>query len=283
MNALHHWLADVCTAVEGVLSERFLDAWPPALKEAIRYPLFTGGKRVRPALCVGMYQAIHGHISFPKPLLAVAASVEMIHTYSLVHDDLPCLDNDDERRGVPTVHRAFGEGPALLVGDALLTEAFTLLAEQPLPSEVIVQLVTDLSTAAGYRGMIGGQGADIGMNGPVVDHKTLSRLHRLKTGALLQISAVMGARVAQATPEQLAQASAYGQAIGLAFQLADDVLDAEEDQKEDGPPSFVKLLGVDETRRQAEDLRKNACEAIASFEEPQRLLELAQFITQRDH
>ena len=140
--------------------------------------------------------------------------MELIHTYSLVHDDLPCLDNDDERRGRPTVHIAYDEGTALLVGDALLTEAFALLARQPLPAETVVALIQELSTASGHLGMIGGQAADIGLNGPVETLETLKRLHRLKTGALLTVSATMGARVAQADPDQLCSPNGWGRPLG---------------------------------------------------------------------
>jgi len=213
----------------------------------------------------------------------VAVSIELIHTYSLVHDDLPSLDNDDTRRGQPTVHIQFGEGPALLVGDALLTEAFGLLARQNLPAEMVVDLIRDLSGAAGVSGMIGGQAADIGMGGPVKDLDTLMRLHSLKTGALLGICAVMGARVANANPNLLDIARQYGKTVGLAFQLADDVLDADEDAGDDGPPSYVKFLGVDQTRQRAQVLADEAIQLARHFPHPDRLIELAQFIVHRDH
>ena len=169
----------------------------------------SGGKRVRPALCFAMHSHC-GRSTWSTALVNVATSVELIHTYSLVHDDLPCLDNDDERRGRPTVHIAYDEGTALLVGDALLTEAFALLARQPLPAETVVALIQELSTASGHLGMIGGQAADIGLNGPVETLETLKRLHRLKTGALLTVSATMGARVARADPGGVARQTVWG-------------------------------------------------------------------------
>ena len=280
---MRDWLQLVGSSVQGALEHLFQDAWPSQLGVASQYPLFTGGKRVRPALCLAMHDAIAGEHPWSSELLNVATSVELIHTYSLVHDDLPCLDNDDIRRGKPTVHKQFGEGPALLVGDVLLTEAFSLLARQNLPSETVVQLVRDLSDAAGYLGMIGGQASDIGMGGPVVDIDTLMRLHSLKTGALLSISAVMGARVAGASPDQLEAAETYGRSVGLAFQLADDVLDAEEDAGDDGPPSYVKLLGVEETQRRAAELAREAETNARQLPHPERLIALAQFIVDRDH
>jgi geranylgeranyl pyrophosphate synthase len=266
-----------------MLGTLFADAWPPQLGEATRYPLFTGGKRVRPALCFAMHDAIAGEGEWSSSLIHVAASIELIHTYSLVHDDLPCLDDDDTRRGRPTVHKQFGDGAALLVGDTLLTEAFSLLSKQELPAEVLVYLIQDLSSAAGYRGMIGGQAADIGLGGEVADLDTLSRLHQLKTGALLAVSATMGARVAGATPEVLQSAKEYGETVGLAFQLADDVLDAEEDAGRDGPPSYVKFLGQAETLRRAHALADSAKTLATRFPNPDRLVALADFIVKRDH
>lgn len=280
---MRDWLQHVATTVEGALGALFHDAWPPEMGRASQYPLFTGGKRVRPALCLAMHDAIAGVQPWSSELVNVATTVELIHTYSLVHDDLPCLDNDDMRRGKPTVHKAFGEGPALLVGDALLTEAFSLLARQHLPAEIIAQLVRDLADAAGYLGMIGGQASDIGMGGPVTDIETLMRLHSLKTGALLSVSALMGARVAGATPNQLEAAETFGRSVGLAFQLADDVLDAEEDAGDDGPPSYVKLLGVEETQRRASALANEAIQSARQLPHPERLIALAQFIVERDH
>ena len=169
------------------------------------------------------------------------------------------------------------------MGDVLLTEAFALLARQQLPSETVVQLIQDLSKAAGYLGMIGGQASDIGMGGAVEDIDTLMRLHSLKTGALLSVSAVMGARVAGASKAQLAAAETYGRSVGLAFQLADDVLDAEEDAGEDGPPSYVKLLGIEEPQRRAAELAAEAEQSARVLPHPQRLIALAQFIVNRDH
>lgn len=276
-------LQRVAETVHAALATLFEDTWPQPFAEASRYPLFTGGKRVRPALCFAMHDAICGPGTWSTALVNVATSVELIHTYSLVHDDLPCLDNDDERRGRPTVHIAYDEGTALLVGDALLTEAFALLARQPLPAETVVALIQELSTASGHLGMIGGQAADIGLNGPVETLETLKRLHRLKTGALLTVSATMGARVAQADPDQLLLAKQFGETIGLAFQLADDVLDAEEDAGSEGPPSYVKFLGQSGTSDEATRLMNVAVEIARQLPHPEHLIQLAHFIVHRDH
>ena len=276
-------LRTVVDSVHTALSELFADTWPTPFAEACQYPLFTGGKRVRPALCFAMFDAITGSAGWPPSLVRVATSIELIHTYSLVHDDLPCLDDDNERRGRPTVHVHYDEGTALLVGDALLTEAFALLARQPLPAETIVALIQDLSNASGHLGMIGGQAADVGLDGPVETLDTLRRLHRLKTGALLTVSATMGARVAQADARQLALAQQFGESIGLAFQLADDVLDAEEDAGTDGPPSYVKFLGQEGTSKEAHRLMDTAIDIASQLPHPEHLIDLARFIVNRDH
>lgn len=278
-----HRLRTVADTVHTALTELFTDTWPAPFADACRYPLFTGGKRVRPALAFAMFDAISGAQTWPQSLVHVATSVELIHTYSLVHDDLPCLDDDAERRGRPTVHVQYDEGTALLVGDALLTEAFALLARQPLPAETLVALIQDLSKASGHLGMIGGQAADIGLDGPVETLETLRRLHRLKTGALLTVSATMGARVAEATEDQLSLAKRFGESIGLAFQLADDVLDAEEDAGLDGPPSYVKFLGLKGTSEEASRLMDTAINIAQQLPHPEHLIDLARFIVNRDH
>jgi len=266
--------------VHRALSQRFGDAWPARFGEVLQYPLSTGGKRVRPVLCLMASEAVGGDAAAALP---AAMAVELVHTYSLVHDDLPCMDDDDERRGRPTVHKVYDDGTAVLCGDALLTEAFAVLTEAELPAEVVVALVRRLADASGYRGMVGGQAADVGLGGPVTDVDTLLRLHRGKTGALLAASAAMGGMSAQATGDAMAALEAYGQAVGLAFQLADDVLDADEDAGDDGPPSYVKLLGIDETRRRAEALRDEALAAAAVLPRGEALAALARFVVDRDH
>lgn len=281
---LEDWSSSRREAVDATLGDLFPDAWPSSFREAVRYPLFTGGKRVRPLLCVAAYEAVQSRDTDPdlRPALAPAAAVELIHTYSLVHDDLPALDDDDERRGRPTVHIAYGEPAAILVGDALLTEAFGVLARSVVAPEIRVSLIARLANAAGHLGMIGGQAADVGLGGAVDDVDALTRMHAGKTGALIQASVAMGGLVGRATAEQQEQLEIYGRAVGLAFQLADDVLDADEDAGDDGPPSYVKLLGVDETRRRAESLRDDAIAAAQRLPSPGILVDLARFIVARD-
>jgi len=218
-----------------------------------------------------------------EDMIHVASSVELIHTYSLVHDDMPCMDDDAERRGKPAVHIAFGEPAALLVGDALLTEAFRILTHTDLDPSVQIRLVAELTDGAGHVGMIGGQAADIGMGGTVDDVETLMRLHNGKTGALIRAAARMGGIAAGAEGEQLDQLTRYGAAIGLAFQMADDILDREEDAGEDGPPSYVKLIGETETRLRSEALLAEAIDAAQSLSQPDKLMALARFTVERDH
>ena len=263
-SALSGWALPRIEQIDKVLLSRFDGAWPESFGEMCKYPLKTGGKRMRPLWAIAAWEAVRGdHFG---PILNSAASIELIHTYSLVHDDLPCMDDDNERRGSPTVHVAFGEAPALLVGDALLTEAFKLAAE---PSEVEASIrahvVAEIAEAAGFMGMIGGQAADIGLAGEVVDVETLKRLHEGKTGALIRIATRVGAMCAGATPQELKAITEYGRCVGLAFQLADDVLDAEEDAGDDGPPSYASLLGIEECQRQAGDLKDRALIALEPF------------------
>jgi geranylgeranyl pyrophosphate synthase len=279
---LESWLAASRSAFDAFMADRFQDAWPASFAAPMRYPVFGGGKRVRPALALAAYQALAPEPSALLPVLHGAAAVELVHTYSLVHDDLPCLDDDVERRGRPTVHVKWDVPTALLVGDALLTEAFTVLAEAPMPAERVVRSIRLLSRAAGYRGMVGGQAADVGLGGPVEDEATLLRLHRLKTGALIAAATVLGGIAAGADAPTLARLEAYGQAVGLAFQLADDRLDADEDAGEGGPPSFVKLLGLDQTRARARALADEAVDAVRGLGREEALVALARYTVDRE-
>lgn len=258
---------------------RFDGAWPEDFGEATRYPLFGGGKRVRPLLAVAAYEALADGPC--DPVLPAAAAIELVHTYSLVHDDLPCMDDDDVRRGRPTVHRAWDEATAVLVGDALLTEAFAAVITCPVSDGVRVQLVRELADASGFKGMVGGQAADIGLGASIADPAVLERLHRLKTGALIRAAVRMGGLVAGASPDALERLTTYGEHVGLAFQLADDLLDADEAERDDGPPSFVRLLGLDRTRDRAMQLA-DAAGALAEQLGSPTLLALARFTVERD-
>jgi geranylgeranyl pyrophosphate synthase len=279
--ALQAWATPHRERVNAWMLSQFADAWPPRFQEACRYPLETGGKRMRSLLTCAAAESLGKPVT--DTIIGVAGAVELVHGYSLVHDDLPAMDDDAERRGRPTVHIAYDEATAVLVGDAMVTAAFGALSRLPAPPAVRCDLVDELASAAGHRGMIGGQAADIGLGGPVVDLDTLVRLHRGKTGALIRASVRMGAIASGADAASLRALTEYAAAIGLAFQMADDVLDAEEDEGEDGPPSYVKLLGVDETSRQARILMDEALAVLAPLPQPQALIRLARYTVQRDH
>jgi len=231
-------------------------------------------------MCIAATQAVGAPINDAS--WAAAVAIELVHTYSLVHDDLPAMDDDDERRGRPTVHKVYDDGVAVLVGDALLTAAFEALARLDDPV-LAIALVRELSAAAGHRGMIAGQALDIGMEGTIRDLTGLQEVHRRKTGALIRGAVRMGALCGGADEGQLASLTTYGEAVGLAFQLADDVLDADEDQGDDGPPSYVRLLGIDETRRRAEAELDWALAALSPMPAAGALHSLATFTVRRDH
>ena len=249
----------------------------PNIYSACAYPLKTGGKRIRPLFVYAAAEAFGDYDE--QSALCSALSIELIHTYSLVHDDLPCMDNDDERRGLPTVHKKFGEAPALLVGDALLTKAFSILCSSP----HLAQTLPIISEAAGVAGMIGGQSMDIGFEGTINTIEKLSLLHKKKTGALIKASVILGGIAAEASLSELMALESYGTAIGLAFQLADDILDAEEDGDANGPPSFVKLLGIEETQKKAQECHQAALIACAQLSHPEALIALADFTVDRNH
>lgn len=276
----HDWLAPRLTRLDTFLQRALADAEPDRFREALEHPLFGGGKRVRPALVFAAFDAIRPEED-PEQALAAAAAVELVHTYSLVHDDLPCMDDDALRRGRPTTHIVFGEGAAVLVGDALLTEAFALLARAPWSAEVRIEAVSVLANAAGHRGMVGGQAKDIGLGGAIETLVSLERLHAEKTGALIAAAVVLGGLAAGAGPEQRDALARFGAQVGLAFQLADDLLDAEQDAGDGGPPSFVTLLGAEETRRRAQQLSISARKAITSLPAPAALEAIAQFTVDR--
>jgi len=279
--ALADWAAVHRSSVDATLLSRFQEAWPSVFQQAVLYPLRTGGKRIRPLFTCAAAEALGAEVD--PDLILVAASAELIHSYSLVHDDLPCMDDDSERRGKPAVHIVYGEGTAVLVGDALLTEAFRALTQTGLPAEIQVLLIHELTQAAGHLGMIGGQAADVGLGGQVTEIDQLVRLHQGKTGALIRAACRMGAVAVGASRAQLDAITRYGEAVGLAFQMADDVLDAEEDSGEDGPPSYVRLMGVEKTHQRSAALLEEALEAASSLPAPAALQALARFTVERDH
>lgn len=256
--------------LEVALLETCAEFEPEELRSACRYPLATGGKRFRPLLCIAACEALGGG---PEAALLPALALELVHTFSLVHDDLPCMDDDNYRRGRPTIHSIHGEAVGMLVGDALLAEAFSVLA--PAGAEQ----VRELARATG-PGMVAGQYLDITAS-PDIGVAALERLHRAKTGALIQAAARMGGRAGQASPSQLEALTVYGDAVGLAFQLQDDVLDADQDRDPTGPPSFVKCLGLDATRARAMAELERALQAVQGLPDPSRLIGLARFTVER--
>jgi geranylgeranyl diphosphate synthase type II len=263
---------------------------PETIHRAMRYSLFAGGKRIRPILCIEAARAIAGECS---GILAAACSLELIHTYSLIHDDLPALDNDDYRRGKLTSHKVFGEAMAILAGDGLLTLAFQVLAELDIPAGRKARLIAELANASGtVGGMIGGQVADLEGEGQPPNAPLLETIHRAKTGALLRASLRMGAIHAGATEEQYAALSRYGEHIGLAFQIVDDILDVEESSEALGKTAgkdaaqhkitFPAVYGLEASRRMAEEECARAHATLAPFgPRARRLHELADLIVQR--
>ena len=264
---------------------------PAVIHRAMRYSLFAGGKRVRPILCMASAEAVSDEV----PGIETAACVlELVHTYSLIHDDLPALDNDDLRRGRPTSHKVFGEAMAVLAGDALLTLAFEVLSKlDGVDAEKKAALVRELATAGGtVGGMIGGQVNDLEGEGKAPDAALLEAIHRAKTGALLTASVRMGAIYAGASEEQLGCLSRYGRHVGLAFQIVDDLLDVEQSSETLGKTAgkdaqqhkitFPAVYGIEESRRMAESERQRAHDAIGIFgERARRLGELADLIVFR--
>lgn len=293
-HAFDAWMKDVQAAMEDALalylpSER---AAPARLHQAIRYAALDGGKRVRPLLvfaagCLFDAQA--------EALARAGAAVEMIHAYSLVHDDMPCMDNDALRRGKPTVHVKYDEATALLVGDALQSQAFLVLSEGESVTDPARKLgmIRLLARASGSLGMCGGQAIDLASVGLTLSLGELEQMHRLKTGALLRASVLLGALSGKAlSPAEESALDAYADAVGLAFQVVDDVLDATADSATlgktagkdaaDNKPTYVSILGLDESRALAEKLRNDAYNALMPFgDKARRLRELADLIVHR--
>src|SRR5436305_3850085 len=263
---------------------------PETIHRAMRYSLFAGGKRIRPILCMEAARAVAGD---QDGLAACACSLELIHTYSLIHDDLPALDNDDYRRGKLTNHKVFGDAMAVLAGDSLLTLAFQVLAQLPVDGDRKSRLVAELATASGtVDGMIGGQVADLEGEGKSPDAQLLETIHRAKTGALLRASLRMGAIYAGADAAQYAALSCYGEHVGLAFQIVDDILDVEESSEALGKTAgkdaqqhkstFPTVFGLAHSRRMAEQECARAHAVLEPFcGGAVRLHELADLIVHR--
>lgn len=266
---------------------------PTTLHEAIRYSLFAGGKRIRPILAIAAAEAVG---TSPQAILPVASSLELIHTYSLIHDDLPAMDNDDYRRGKLTNHKVYGEAMAILAGDALLTLAFDLCSNSDLVKSLEparqVQLIHELAVGAGHLGMVGGQVLDIQAENKDIDLGTLQSIHKHKTGMLIRAAVRMGAIVSSATPTQLDDLSGYAEDVGLAFQIADDVLNVTgtreelgKDPKTDakrGKKTYPTFYGVEGARSLAEQCVKRAISRLDKFDaKADPLRALADYITAR--
>lgn len=263
---------------------------PARLAEAIRYSLLAPGKRLRPLLVLMAAEACGGSAEAAMP---AACAVEMVHTYSLIHDDLPAMDDDDFRRGRPTSHMVFGQGMAILAGDALLALAFEVLARDVRPPEVAAACCAVLAAAAGPRALVGGQVDDLAGADAHHDAAALESIHRRKTGAMFLASLRLGALAAAADGDQLHALEDYGQSLGLAFQIADDLLDVQGDQRNMGKRvgkdagrgklTFPGLLGVEESRRRARALVDQACRALAPLGSPAEPLEaLARYVVERN-
>lgn len=298
------WSQACLLRVEQALSDGVGVGAPAGLGEAMRYAVLDGGKRLRPLLVLAARQAVavaDGEVSasagFDEAALRAACAVELIHAYSLVHDDMPCMDNDVLRRGKPTVHVQYGQAQALLAGDALQALAFELLAPEgaAVPEPVQARLCRLLARAAGAQGMAGGQAIDLAHVGCGMTEDALRHMHRLKTGALLQASVLMGAHCGNAAPTALQALADYGAALGLAFQVVDDILDVTQDSAtlgktagkdaEQGKPTYVSLLGLERAQAYARELLVQALAALdaAALPDTRALAALAQMVVNRSH
>ena len=279
--------------------DRFLERCIPAanesdtLTQAMRYSLFSGGKRIRPILSIAASEAVGGAVT---PVLPFACALELIHTYSLIHDDLPAMDDDDLRRGQPTNHRVFGEGIAILAGDALLTEAFRIMAEATAKPGIsqrrALQVLTEVANAAGARGMVAGQADDLGAENRAINLPTVEWIHIRKTGALIRAAVRAGALLGGARLDQLQRLTRFAEYLGLAFQISDDVLDAEgaaevlgknagRDQARN-KATFPAVLGLSAAKERARELLANALEELRLFKRPaEPLREIARFAVGR--
>jgi len=276
--------------LDSILPEK--DCFPPQLHNAMRYCLFSGGKRLRPILAIAAAEAVGE--DYHKMLNEVCA-LELIHTYTLIHDDLPSMDNDDYRRGHLTTHKVFGEAIAVLAGDALQTEAFNILSETEkscFSPEIKITIIRLISAACGSKGVIGGQTVDIESEGKKISMELLNYIHTHKTASLITASILSGAVLANADKEQLTDLNNYGEAIGLAFQITDDILDITSSTEQLGKTvgkdqkmkkvTYPSLMGLDETAKMQQKLYKKSIDSISSFDDKAKpLREIAKLIIER--
>ncbi|MGE5445545.1 MAG: polyprenyl synthetase family protein [Ignavibacteriales bacterium] len=285
---------------KGMVDRKLIELLPNSaepmsrLEEAMRYSILAGGKKLRPILCIAASEAVGGTI---ERMLPIACAIEMIHTYSLIHDDLPSMDDDLLRRGIPTNHSVFGEATAILAGDALLTDAFSVIASHGTSSgiapSVIVEIIQNISMAAGSQGMVGGQAFDLALEGKEVTLDVIERMDSLKTGALIEVSITSGGRIGGASENEIYYLKRYARAFGLAFQITDDVLDIEggvEVGKDRGADARKKkatypgIIGVERAKEVAIELSKKAVLSLKDFDEKaDPLRELALYLGGRKY
>ncbi len=289
---LESYLKSKKSEVESALTRSLSDETIPAtLKKSMEYSLSAGGKRLRPILVIAGAEAVGGAA---RNVMPIALALEMIHTFSLIHDDLPAMDDDDLRRGKPTNHKVFGEATAVLAGDGLLAEAFSVLTRHAKDSDParLVDVIGDIADATGARGMTGGQQIDMESAGRPLSENELSRLHAMKTGRLITVSATSGAKYCGAKAEQIEALKKYGESIGLAFQIADDILDIEGNQEEigkdvgsdveKGKATYPAIIGLDVSRQKAVSLVEQAVNALSIFDvHADPLREIARYIIER--
>jgi len=301
MTSVVSYMEEVQKKVDHFFKNHFLKTDPKLerLFEAMRYSLLAGGKRIRPVLVLASYEVCRegtldsGDSKREEAALSVAAALEMIHTYSLIHDDLPAMDNDDLRRGQPTNHKAFGESIAILAGDSLLTEAFFVIARsQGISPQILLEIVGDIALASGGFGMAGGQAIDLLSEGKKISAEDLEYLHQHKTGCLIEVSVSCGAKLASVSPEKMKAIRIYAESIGLAFQIADDILDVEggtaelgktagSDAKKD-KATYPSILGLEKSKTLAAALVEKAVGSLQTFGSKAELLkQLAHFIVYR--
>lgn len=296
MDTLEAYLQQQQQRVERALDQWLpaLDQYPPGLMDAMRYSVFAGGKRLRPTLMLAAAESVGGN---SEPVLPAACALECIHTYSMIHDDLPAMDDDDYRRGKPTNHIIYGEAMAILAGDALLTHAFEMLSSPHLttqfPADVLLQVSRCMAHAAGSFGMIGGQVVDIISEGQRVDLPVVEYIHRHKTAALIEASTTIGGMLGGGSPEQVEALRSYGHQVGWAFQIIDDILDIEGDaatlgkavgrDAELNKATYPAVLGVEASRQRAMALIQQGLERLSSFgDRAEPLRQIAVYMVSRD-
>ncbi len=294
MDDLKPWLKETQKTVDSALG-KFLpreSSRPQTIHKAMRYSIFAGGKRLRPILTLAAAEACGGDM---ESALAPACATEIMHTYSLVHDDLPCMDDDDLRRGRPTSHKVFGEGMAVLTGDALLTQVFIVIAQTPVTKRYSVKdYVREIAETGGSKKLIGGQVLDLEGEGKKLNKKDLVRIHEAKTAALLTCAVRLGGMTANATPVKLKALTSFGYNLGLAFQVIDDILDVTQTTEILGKTAgkdeavekstYPAIIGLEQSRKEAARLTKKALSALEQFgKKGQRLEQIARYLLDREY